>query len=179
MPLSISVVGRRSFHSVSARLIQVGDRLPNTVVHGKSPADQVNVQELFSKANKGIRFGVPGAFTPGCSKSHLPGYVKEAQALKKKGVDLTACVSVNDAFVTAAWGESQGATDQGIVMLADSKGELAKAMELDFDASGALGNHRFKRFAAIVEHGVVKELFVEPDNTGLSVSLVDNIKKHL
>lgn len=122
--------------------------------------------------------GVPGAFTPGCSKTHLPGYVKEAETLKSKGVDLVACVAVNDAFVMTEWGKAHQADDK-VTLLADSKGELAKAMDLDFDASGALGNHRFKRFAAILEDGKVKKLFVEPDTTGLNVSLVENVVKSL
>ena len=91
----------------------------------------------------------------------MPGYVKEAEKLKGKGVDLIACVAVNDAFVMNEWGKAHQA--EGVVtLLADSKGELAKAMELDFDASGALGNHRFKRFAAILDDGKVSKLFVEP-----------------
>lgn len=169
----------RGFHTTGARFIKAGDYLPGVTVQRQSPSDTVNVQELFGTANKAILFGVPGAFTPGCSKTHLPGYIKEAERLKtEKGVDLIACVSVNDAFVMKAWGETVGSEGK-VELLADSKGELAKAMELDFDASGALGGHRFKRFAAIVEKGVVKQLFVEPDKTGLNVSLVENVEKHL
>lgn len=77
------------------------------------------------------------------------------------------------------WGKAHNAEEAGITLLADSKGELAKAMELDFDASGALGNHRFKRFAAILNDGKVEKLFVEPDTTGLNVSLVENVVKSL
>lgn len=76
------------------------------------------------------------------------------------------------------WGNSQQAENK-VTLLADPKGELAKAMDLDFDASGALGNHRFKRFAAVLENGQVKKLFVEPDNTGLNVSLAENVIKTL
>ncbi|KAI9495904.1 peroxiredoxin-like protein [Zychaea mexicana] len=170
---------QRGFHSSTAHLIKKGDYLPSIVVQRKSPADTVDVQELFGSVNKAILFGVPGAFTPGCSKTHLPGYIKQAEQLKaEKGVDLIACVSVNDAFVMSAWADATSA-DGKVELLADSKGELAKAMDLDFDASGALGGHRFKRFAAVLEHGVVKELFVEQDKTGLNVSLVENVEKHL
>ncbi|KAI8148089.1 Redoxin [Fennellomyces sp. T-0311] len=169
----------RGFHSSAASFIKAGEYLPSVVVQRRSPADTVDVRELFGNVNKAILFGVPGAFTPGCSKTHLPGYINKAEELKtEKGVDLIACVSVNDAFVMNAWSEVNHA-DGKVELLADSKGELAKALELDFDASGALGNHRCKRFAAIVEHGVVKQLFVEPDKTGLSVSLVENVEKHL
>ncbi|KAI8369444.1 Redoxin [Radiomyces spectabilis] len=173
-----SIIGRRSFHSAGARYIQAGDRLPSVQVQRKSPADVVNVRELFENANKAVLFGVPGAFTPGCSKTHLPGYIKKAEELKKKNVDLIACVSHNDAFVMNAWGDSVQNND-AVSLLADFKGELAEALDLSFDATGALGNRRYKRFAAIIEKGVVKQLFVEPDNTGLNVSLVENVEKHL
>ncbi|KAG0175734.1 Peroxiredoxin-5, mitochondrial [Apophysomyces sp. BC1034] len=176
---SVSLLGRRSFHTSPFRAIQVGDRIPSVKVHRQSPGDVVDTNELFSQAKKAIFIGVPGAFTPGCSKTHLPGYIKQVGALKDKGVDLIACVSVNDAFVMSAWGVDLKTTQDDITLLADSKGELAKAMDLSFDASGALGNHRFKRFAAIVENGVVKHLFVEPDKTGLDVSLVQNVEKYL
>ncbi|KAI9251442.1 Redoxin [Phascolomyces articulosus] len=170
---------RNGFHNTATQFIKKGDYLPSVTVQRKSPGDTVDVQELFGSVKKAILFGVPGAFTPGCSKTHLPGFIQQAEKLKaEKGVDLIACVSVNDAFVMSAWADATNA-DGKVDLLADSKGELAKAMDLDFDASGALGGHRFKRFAAILDHGVVKELFVEQDKTGLNVSLVENVEKHL
>ncbi|CAO3593184.1 unnamed protein product [Absidia cylindrospora] len=157
------IVQRRGFHATAPR---------------SSPGDTVNVRDLFGTSNKAILFGVPGAFTPGCSKTHLPGYLDAAERLKEQhNVDLIACVSVNDAFVMNAWKDAN--VKAGVEYLADAKGELARAMDLAFDASGALGNHRFQRFAAIVENGVVKQLFVEPDRTGLDVSLVKNVEKYL
>lgn len=171
-------VQRRGFHATVRNNIKAGDSLPSVQVARSSPGDLVNVRDLFGASNKAILFGVPGAFTPGCSKTHLPGYLDAADKLKQQGVDLIACVSVNDAFVMNAWKEAHGNKDS-VVFLADAKGELARAMDLAFDASGALGNHRFQRFAAIVENGVVKQLFVEPDRTGLDVSLVKNVEKYL
>ncbi|ORX48759.1 Redoxin [Hesseltinella vesiculosa] len=159
------------------RPIKVGDTLPKVTLQLSSPADTVDVQDLFSN-KKAILITVPGAFTPGCTKSHLPGYIKEAERLKEtKGVDLIACATVNDAFVTTAWGKALHNDD--VTLLADPKGEFAKALDLDFDASGALGNRRFKRSAMILENGVVTHLFEEPDKTGLDVSLVENVEKHL
>jgi 2-Cys peroxiredoxin 5 len=173
----LPLIQRRAFSQSSRCLIAEGDRIPSVSVQLRSPAETVQTDELF-KGKKSILFGVPGAFTPGCSKTHLPGYVKEAANLKAKGVELVACVAVNDAFVMTEWGNAHNA--QGAVtLLADPKGELAKAMDLDFDASGALGNHRFKRFAAIIDDGKVSKLFVEPDSTGLNVSLVENVVKSL
>ncbi|KAI8077734.1 Redoxin [Halteromyces radiatus] len=177
---AFQTIGRRHLHASARQNIQVGDTLPNIKVQLSSPAETINVRDLFSTSKKAILFGVPGAFTPGCSKTHLPGYIKAAERLKtKQGVDLIACVSVNDAFVMTAWGKDVNLDTNNITLLADSKGELAQSMNLAFDASGALGNHRFQRFAAIIENGVVKKLFVEPDRTGLEVSLVENVEKHL
>ncbi|KAI8973733.1 Redoxin [Mycotypha africana] len=175
----LTPVPRRSFSQTSRVCIAEGDKIPNVQVQLKSPAETVNTAEFF-KGKKSILFGVPGAFTPGCSKSHLPGYIKNAQRLKdEKGIEQIACVAVNDAFVMNAWGQDQNVGNK-VTLLADPKGEFAKALELDFDASGALGNHRCKRFAAVInQDGKVEKLFVEPDNTGLNVSLVENVIKHL
>ncbi|KAI9023631.1 thioredoxin-like protein [Phycomyces nitens] len=171
-------ITRRSFHVSSVRAIKEGDSLPSLQVARKSPGDTVDINKLFSEKAKAVLFGVPGAFTPGCSKTHLPGFIKLADELKKKGIDYVACISVNDPFVMTAWGESQGNKDE-VELLADPTGALAKAMDLNFDATAALGGHRFQRFAAIVEHGKVKKLFVEPDKTGLNVSLAENVVKTL
>ncbi|KAL0073085.1 thioredoxin-like protein [Phycomyces blakesleeanus] len=174
-----SFITRRAFHVSSVRAIKEGDKLPSLEVARKSPGDTVDIHKLFSDKPKAILFGVPGAFTPGCSKTHLPGFIKLADELKKKGIDYVACVSVNDPFVMTAWGESQNNNNGEVELLADPTGALAKAMDLNFDASAALGGHRFKRFAAVVEHGKVKKLFVEPDKTGLNVSLAENVVKTL
>jgi 2-Cys peroxiredoxin 5 len=148
--------------------IQEGDKLPSVEVHESSPGDKVNIADLFA-GKKGVLFAVPGAFTPGCSKTHLPGYVQDADAIKAKGIDVVACVAVNDAFVMQAWGESQGA--QGKVrMLADPAGEFTKAVGLDVNAA-ALGGLRSKRYSMIIDDGVVKSLNVEPDGFGLTCSL--------
>lgn len=169
---------KRSFHSTPAAFLKVGDCIPNVEVQGSSPAETYNAGELLASKKRAILFGVPGAFTPGCTKDHLPGYIKQADALKAKGVDFIACVAVNDAFVMNAWSQAVGNKGQ-VKLLADPAGSLARALDLNFDATGVLGNHRYKRFAAVVEGGVVKKLFVEPDNTGLNISLAENVIKQL
>jgi len=121
-----------------------------------------------------IIFAVPGAFTPGCSKTHLPGFVRKADELKSKGVAEVYCVSINDPFVMAAWGKDREA-DGKVRMLADPTGAFTDALELSVDLP-VLGGKRSKRYSMVVEDGVVKELNVEPDNTGLSCSLADHIK---
>ena len=104
---------------------------------------------------------VPGAFTPTCDRKHLPGYVKEASALKSKGINTIAFMAVNDVFVMDAWGKSAGVGD-AIQMLADGNGEYAKALGLELDAHGFGMGTRGQRFSIIVENGVVKQLNVEP-----------------
>uniref|UniRef100_A0A7S3UNR0 Thioredoxin domain-containing protein n=1 Tax=Oxyrrhis marina TaxID=2969 RepID=A0A7S3UNR0_OXYMA len=141
--------------------IAIGDRLPSVDLHEGTPATKVNLQQLF-KGKKGILFGVPGAFTPGCSKQHLPSFVKEATALGHKGVEMIVCVAVNDAFVMSGWGDAQGVGGK-VRMLADPQGEMAKAMGLVLDndvVKANLGNARCKRFVCLVEDGIVRHLAI-------------------
>ncbi|KAL7844479.1 hypothetical protein SRHO_G00230180 [Serrasalmus rhombeus] len=160
--------------------IQVGESLPAVEVQEGSPGQKVSMDQLF-KGKKGVLFAVPGAFTPGCSKTHLPGFVQEAEQLKSKGVQEVACISVNDAFVMAAWGKEHG-TDGKVRMLADPTGAFTAAVDLLLDNNEiiqVLGNKRSKRYAMLVEDGVVKKLNVEPDGTGLTCSLASNILSEL
>ncbi|KAK3831487.1 MAG: peroxiredoxin-5, mitochondrial-like protein [Linnemannia gamsii] len=148
------------------------------VLQRSSPSDTVSPAELFGSVKKAVLIGVPGAFTPGCSKTHVPGYLKHYDELKNKGVELIGCVSVNDAFVMDAWGKDLNVGDK-VTMLADPQGKFVKDLGLDFDASGALGGHRAKRFALVLENGKITKAFVEPNNTGLSVTLAENLLKEL
>ncbi|CAB4010034.1 peroxiredoxin-5, mitochondrial-like [Paramuricea clavata] len=157
--------------------IQVGDKLPSIDVHEDTPGNNVNMGELF-KGKKGILFALPGAFTPGCSATHLPGYLEDFDKIKAKGIEVIACLSVNDPFVMAAWGE-QHKTEGKIRMLADTTAEFTKAVEMDFDATPILGNHRSKRYSMVVEDGVVTALNLEPDGKGLTCSLSDKILKQI
>ncbi|KAG0263003.1 Peroxiredoxin-5, mitochondrial [Actinomortierella ambigua] len=150
----------------------------SAVLHHTKPADTVKPAELFGSAKKAILIGVPGAFTPGCSKTHVPSYLEHYDKLKAKGVDLIGCVSVNDAFVMDAWGKDLDVQDK-IMMLADPQGKMVKELGLDFDASAALGGHRSKRFALVLENGKITKEYVEPNNTGLSVTLAENVLKEL
>jgi 2-Cys peroxiredoxin 5 len=124
-----------------------------------------------------VVIGIPGAYTPGCSKTHAPGYVSNAEAIKSKGVAEIACISVNDPFVMDAWGKALGAEGK-VRMFADTNAELTKAMGLDVNLS-VLGGVRTKRFSAIIEDGTITALNVEPDNTGLTCSLADPLLKAL
>ena len=157
-------------------MIQVGEKLPAIRLHEGNPGNQVDMAELF-KGKKGVVFAVPGAFTPGCSKTHLPGYVANFDAISAKGVDVVACVSVNDAFVMGAWGEAQGANGK-VRMLADPAGDFTKAVGLGVNAA-VLGGLRSKRYSMVIEDGVVTALNVEPDGFGLSCSLADPLMEQL
>ncbi|EJG1065101.1 peroxiredoxin [Vibrio parahaemolyticus] len=140
-------------------MIQQGKALPSATVSELTADGMVNhdVTELFAN-KKVVLFAVPGAFTPTCSEAHLPGYVVLADQLKAKGVDLIACVAVNDAFVMNAWGEAQNASE--ILMLGDGDASFTKALGLEMD-TGGFGGVRSQRYAMIIENGVVTILNVE------------------
>jgi peroxiredoxin len=133
-----------------------------------------NVKELFA-GKKVVLFAVPGAFTPTCSEAHLPGYVVQADKLKEKGVDIIACVAVNDAFVMKAWGEAQNASE--LMMLADGDASFTKALGLEMDTAG-FGGVRSQRYAMIIEDGVVTTLNVEAPKS-FEVSKVEAILEAL
>lgn len=161
--------------------ISTGDRIPDltlktmsTEAGSKGPAD-ITTEEVF-KGKKVVLFAVPGAFTPGCSNTHLPGFVVNADRIREKGVDTIACTAVNDAFVLNAWAENQNAGE--ILMLADGNAELATQLELTMDASGAGMGTRSQRYAMIVEDGIVTWLGVEPGK-GVVESSADNVLEQL
>lgn len=140
-------------------MIEQGQALPNTVLTELTADGMQNhdVTALFAN-KKVVLFAVPGAFTPTCSAAHLPGYVVLADQIKEKGVDLIACVSVNDAFVMKAWGEAHNASE--ILMLGDGDAAFTKAIGLDKE-TGSFGGGRSQRYAMIIDNGVVTELAVE------------------
>ena len=141
--------------------INVGDKIPSATLRRKDEngITQIKTDELF-KGKKTVLFSVPGAFTPTCSAKHLPGFVQNSEALKGKGVDQVICMAVNDAFVMDAWGKAQNVGDK-VSLLSDGNGEFAKALGLDFDASGPGLGVRSQRFSMLIDDGVVKKLNVE------------------
>ena len=142
--------------------IAVGAALPAaTFKHmtDAGPAD-VTAAELFGSGKTAL-FAVPGAFTPTCTNSHMPSFVKNVAALKDKGVDRIVCVTVNDPFVAKAWGEATGATAVGVQIVTDPKAEFVSALGLTFDGAAVGLGVRAKRFSMLVEDGAVKALNVE------------------
>jgi peroxiredoxin 5 len=159
------------------------------VLHEDTPANAVTTGDLF-RGKKVILFAVPGtlnslssifrdffnsyfyqgAFTPGCSRTHLPGYIADAERYKAKGIDEIVCISVNDAFVTGAWKEANEAAGK-IRILADTNCLFTQALGMELDATKALGSLRSKRYSAYVEDGEIKLFNLESDGTGLTCSL--------
>ncbi len=141
--------------------IKVGDKLPQATFMtftAEGPAPMTSDDLL--KGKRVALFAVPGAFTPTCSAKHLPGFKQKAGDIKGKGVDIIACLSVNDAFVMRAWAEDQ-AVGEDIVMLADGSGDFTRAIGLEMDATGFGMGVRSQRYSMIVEDGVVKQLNLE------------------
>jgi peroxiredoxin len=140
--------------------IQVGDKIPDVPLAIAAPdGPKPTTSGEYFKGKRIALFAVPGAFTPTCSARHLPSYVDKAGELKAKGVDEIACVSVNDPFVMAAWGERDGSSD--ITMLADGNGQFAEAVGLEMDASGFGMGKRSQRYSMLVNDGIVEQVNVE------------------
>ncbi len=159
--------------------IKVGDRIPEAkfrIMSESGPAVKTT-DEVF-KGKKVVLFAVPGAFTPTCHKNHLPGFLKNADAIKAKGVDTIAVTGVNDVFVMDAWKKATGAEGK-IEFLADGNGDFAKAIDLALDASGVGLGLRSQRYAMLVEDGVVKKLSVESEPGKAEVSSAENLLKQM
>jgi peroxiredoxin len=141
--------------------IKVGDKLPSVqLTEATAEGPKPVTTDAFFKGKKVALFAVPGAFTPTCSAKHLPGFKQQAQAIKAKGVDVLACISVNDAFVMRAWAEDQAVGDD-VAMLADGSGDFARAIGLVMDGTKFGMGQRSQRYSMIVDDGVVKQLNVE------------------
>lgn len=154
--------------------IKPGDKIPSVTLHhkGESGIEPISTDDLF-RGKKAVLFAVPGAFTPTCSNQHLPGFVAKADEIRAKGVDVVACVSVNDVFVMDAWGANQQAAGK-VMMLADGSGELAQALGMALDLIDRGLGVRSARYAMIVNDGTVEHLFAE-DKGAFEVSSAENV----
>ena len=158
--------------------IKVGDKIPSVKLKQMTPDGVKDVQsdDLF-KGKKVVLFAVPGAFTPTCHRNHLPGFVKNAAAIKAKGVDTIAVTGVNDVFVMDAWKKASGG--DAIEFLADGSGNWAKAVGLTADLSERGLGLRSQRYAMLVQDGTVKALNIEDAPGKAEISSADNILKAL
>lgn len=147
--------------------ISIGERLPEATLWESAEFGEacpvapsaVSVTEA-ARGKKLVIFGLPGAYTSTCSAKHVPSYLANHDALKRKGVDEIWCISVNDGQVMAAWGRDQKAIGK-IRFLGDGSAELAKKLGLERDLTAAGMGLRMQRFSMLVEHGVVKQVNVE------------------
>ena len=147
--------------------IAIGNSLPEATfrVLGSEGIDKLTTADIFA-GKKVVLFAVPGAFTPTCHLKHLPGFIDNADAFKKKGVNTLACVAVNDPFVLNAWAKATGGMGK-VLFLSDGNGEFTKKIGLDFDGSGIGLGTRSKRYAMLVDDGVVNVLNIE-DSPGVA-----------
>lgn len=143
-----------------------GTRLPDVTFRTLTAegVQELSTADVFG-GKKVVLFGVPAAFSPTCHGQHLPGYVREHDAMAAKGVDTIACVTPNDVWVLDAWSKASGA-DGKVLMLSDGNGEFAKAAGLQLDGTRFGEGMRIQRFSAVVDDGVVSEFHME-ENPGL------------
>lgn len=154
--------------------ITIGDKIPSVEFNVMTSDGQQKLStDVVFAGRKVVLFAVPGAFTPTCSASHMPGYLDHYDAIKAKGVDTIACTSVNDVHVMSAWAKHSGAEGK-IMMLADGNGTFAKACGLEKDLNVAGMGLRSRRYSMIVDNGVVTALNVE-EKSGVNVSGAETI----
>ena len=142
-------------------MITKGQKIPSVTIKQSTPEGGADVDPaaLFA-GKKVVMFSLPGAFTPTCSQQHLPGYVQKLPELKAAGIDMVACLSVNDVFVMKAWAEQHDALGK-VVMLADGSGAFTKALGIELDlVSRGLGV-RANRGVFTIDNGVVTAVEME------------------
>jgi peroxiredoxin len=169
--------GKTSTHQGTLIMaISNGDTLPNATLRemtGDGPAEYTT--DALFKGRKVVLFGLPGAYTPTCSSAHLPSFIRTKAGFDAKGVDEIICLSVNDVFVMQAWGGDVGADKAGIRMLSDADGSFTAAMGLDFTAEPVGLINRSKRFAMVVEDGVVSNLQIEDSPGECTISAGESL----
>jgi peroxiredoxin len=159
--------------------ISVGDRVPAATFNTMTPDGPApKTSDDIFKGKKVVLFAVPGAFTPTCHKNHMPGFVKNADAIKAKGIDTIAVTAVNDVFVMDAWKKASGAEGK-IEFLADGSAAFAKAIGLSLDASARGLGVRSQRYCMVVDDGVVKSISVEDTPGKAELSGADNLLKSI
>lgn len=155
--------------------IKIGDPLPETTfmtMSAEGPKPQTTA-EVFAGRRIAL-FAVPGAFTPTCSKTHLPGFVQHHGEITSKGIDVIVCTAVNDIHVMTAWGKASGAEGK-ILMLADGSADFARKIGLDNDLTARGMGVRSRRYSMIVENGVVTSLNVEPPSPTVDKSSAETL----
>ncbi|MCY4099941.1 MAG: peroxiredoxin [Rhodobacteraceae bacterium] len=160
--------------------VSIGSRLPEAKLmqFGLKGPEEVSLNELIGGENVVI-FAVPGAFTPTCSVSHVPSFVRNASKLSDKGITKIICISVNDPFVLQAWEKNLDIKESGILLLGDAEGEFIRAIGMEFSAPAVGLVGRSKRFTMYVEDGVVKQLNVESNPGVCEISAAETLLKQI
>lgn len=158
--------------------LSIGDRIPDITLKTQGPDGprDLSIGE-FLAGRRVVLFAVPGAFTPGCSNTHMPGFVVRADDILARGADALACLSVNDAFVMGAWQKDQNA--EAITMLADGNAEFTRAIGMDKDATAGGMGIRSQRYALIADDGVVEYLGVDTGKGVVDKSSAETILDRL
>ena len=151
--------------------IKEGDKLPEAKVfiinmNKEYEHKEISTSEILNK-DKIILFGLPGAFTPGCSIKHLPSFLESAKKIKEKNIKKVFCISINDPFVMEAWGKNYNLKDE-LTLLADVKGDFTKVIGAEFNWRG--WGSRSKRYTMLLESGVVRKLVVEEGKCELTAA---------
>jgi glutathione-dependent peroxiredoxin len=159
---------------------RTGQRVPNVTFRTRKENQWLDIttSQLFAGKTV-VVFSLPGAFTPTCSSTHVPGYNQLAKAFKENGVDEIVCMSVNDAFVMEAWAKDQEAAN--ITMIADGNGEFTEGMGLLVDKSDLGFGKRSWRYSMLVKDGVIDKMFIEPEEPGdpFKVSDAETMLKYI
>eukprot|EP00249_Psilotum_nudum_P034480 c53581_g1_i1 orf=199-690(+) len=159
--------------------ISVGDTIPDATLSyfdNEDKLQQVSIHSLVA-GKKAVIFGVPGAFTPTCSMSHVPGFIEKAAELKGKGVDEIICISVNDPFVVKAWRKTYS-NNEFVLFLADGSAKFTSAMGMELDLTEKGLGIRSNRYAILVDNLVVKVANVE-EGGAFNVSSAEDMIKAL
>ena len=152
-------------------MLSEGMTLPDGIfpVVGNDTIKSVSLSEKL-KARRVVIFAVPGAFTPTCDAAHMPSFVRTAQAFRQKGIDEIICISVNDPYVMQIWGQHSGAADAGITMLADAGADFTQAVGMAYSKPAGGMLNRSRRYAMLVENGVVTRLHLEASTGACEIS---------
>ena len=158
--------------------IQIGDTLPEgsfNIMLDDKPSE-IDTGDLFDNKNI-LLFAVPGAFTPGCSLNHLPGFISNRSELYSKGIDQIICLAVNDIFVMSAWAKSQNISDE-IMMISDGNCDYTKKIGLEIDSTAFGMGIRSRRYALVANDSKITQLFIDEPGK-IEVSTAESVLSKL
>ena len=160
--------------------INIGDKFPDSTLcfYQNNSIKNIGTNQILKNKNI-IIFGMPGAFTPTCSKYHIPSIIKQIDKFKKKGVDDIFCLVVNDIYVAKVWADHTGATESGLKVVSDPCGTLVKKIGMSFNVPDIGFVNRSIRFCIILKNGFVEQIFTENKSSGCDITSGRNILSQL